>query len=79
MLELIRSKEQDNRLNIARFAYLLSRLKPDEEKVSAEQTALYNDFSKNMYRWIQSDEDCRQLVTAIYIYIYMNRESEENI
>ncbi|MBP1547073.1 MAG: type III-A CRISPR-associated protein Cas10/Csm1 [Oscillospiraceae bacterium] len=79
MLELIRSKEQDNRLNIARFAYLLSRIKPDEEKVSAEQTALYNDFSKNMYRWIQSDEDCRQLVTAIYIYIYMNRESEENI
>ena len=79
MLELIRSMENDNRLNIARFAYLLARLEPDAEKVSAEHTALYKEFSQNMYRWIQSEKDRRQLVTAIYIYIYMNRESEDNI
>lgn len=78
MLELIREREKEDRLNIARFAYLLARLKPDDEKATSEEKTLYNDFSKKMYRWIQDEKDCRQLVTAIYIYVYMNRESEEN-
>ncbi len=78
MLELIRNCEREERLNIARFAYLLARLKPDNDKATAEEKELYNNFSKKMYRWIQDEKECRQLVTAIYIYVYMNRDSEEN-
>lgn len=76
MLELIRDKNSTSRLNIARFAYLLARLKPAEEKVSDEKMQLYRDFSKNMYSWIQNEKDCRELITAIYIFIYMTRERD---
>lgn len=77
MLELIHLREEENRLNIARFAYLLARLKPDLEKSTEKEINSYKSFSKNMYSWIQDKEESRRLVTAIYIYIYMNREREE--
>lgn len=77
MLELIRNRDKENRLNVARFAYLLARLKPDKEKCTTDQMEGYNKFAENMYRWIQNGEESRRLVTAIYIYIYMNREREE--
>lgn len=77
MLELIRDRNENDRLNIARFAYLLARLRPTGDNVTAEMTDRYNDFAKSVYRWIQDEEECRRLVTAIYIYVYMHRESEE--
>lgn len=77
MLELIRDRNENDRLNIARFAYLLARLRPTGDNVTAEMTDRYNDFAKSVYRWIQDEEECRRLITAIYIYVYMHRESEE--
>lgn len=77
MLELIRGSEKGEKLNIARFAYLLARLRPDSDNASDEQTENYNKFAMNMYKWIQDEKDCKQLKTAIYIYIYMTREREE--
>lgn len=76
MLELIRDKRED-RLNIARFAYLLARIKPVGDNVPLEEIDRYNQFAKSMYRWIQNEEECRKLTTAIYIYVYMHRESED--
>jgi len=72
MLELIRNKEKENKLNIARFAYTIARLKPDEK--SKKEIEKYNEFAIKMYRWIQNEKDVKQLITAIYIYVYMNRE-----
>ena len=77
MLELIRTAENEDRLNIARFAYLLARLAPDKDSTQEKKDS-YNEFSRNMYRWIQDNTERRRLVTAIYIYAYMNRESEDN-
>lgn len=77
MLELIRDKNSSSRLNIARFAYLLARLKPTGENVSEAKMQSYNIFSKNIYSWIQNENDCRELITAIYIFIYMTRERED--
>lgn len=71
MLELIR--DQKNRINFARFVYLLSRLEPSE---NGEKKEAYQKFSKKMYEWIQNEEDCRQLKTAINMYAYMHREKE---
>ena len=76
MLRLIRDREKDGRINIARFTYLLARLRPDEEKT--EEIALYNYFAKKMYNWIRNEKDCRQLTTAIYLYVYMNRERTDD-
>lgn len=72
MLELIRN--QNDRINFARFVYLLSRLEPNEE---GEAKVRYSQFSKKMYQWIQSEKDCRQLKTAINLYAYMHREKGE--
>lgn len=75
MLELIREQQTD-RINFARFIYLLSRLEPTEEGIKKEQ---YRIFSAKMYEWIQSEKDCRQLKTAMNLYAYMHREKGERI
>lgn len=75
MLELIREKRED-RLNIARFAYFIARIKPKtEDEIILEK---YEIFKRDMYQWINNPDDCRQLETAIYIYIYMNRKEGTN-
>jgi CRISPR-associated protein Cas10/Csm1 subtype III-A len=72
MLELIRN--QKDKINFARFVYLLSRLEPNEEGEAKEH---YRQFSKKMYQWIQSEKDCRQLKTAMNLYAYIHREKGE--
>ena len=69
MLELIRN--QSDKINFARFVYLLSRLEPVNE---GEKKEKYRRFSRKMYEWIQSEKDCRELKTAMNLYAYMNRE-----
>lgn len=69
MLELIRNQKE--KINFARFVYLLSRLEPDKE---GEKKEKYRKFSRKMYQWVQSEKDCRELKTAINLYAYMHRE-----
>lgn len=73
MLELIRQQKAD-RINFARFVYLLSRLEPKNDGSKKES---YRRFSQKMYQWIQSEQDCRQLKTAINLYAYMHRDKGE--
>lgn len=63
ILELIRSKNDADRLNIAKFAYLLARLAPEKDKCTSDEIQAYRDFTLKMYSWIQNDDDCRQLIT----------------
>ncbi len=74
LLELLRNRTE--KINFARYVYILSRLEPGKD-ADAVQREAYGIFSKKMYRWIKDDEECRQLVMAIYLYVYMNREKEE--
>ena len=69
LLELLRGTETINR---ARYVYLLSRMEPGED-TPQEQRDAYKEFAGKMYQWIQGDNR-RELVTAIYIYVYLNRE-----
>lgn len=75
ILELIR--HQDDRINFARYVYLLSRLEPDE-KASDEAKNAYRVFSGHMYDWIQPEnkKDQKELETAITIYVYLHRQEE---
>ena len=72
MTNLLRAAEGD-KLNLARYAYLLARLQPSRRSPSF---ALYERFSRQMYAWACSAEDRAQLITAIYLYVYMNRKAE---
>ena len=74
LLELIRN--QGERINFARYVYLLSRMEPDSG-ADQEIKEAYRVFSGNMFRWIQREEDRRQLKTAITIYVYLSRQDGE--
>ena len=71
VLELMR--ERGDKINLARYAYLLARMEPKE---NADEThkELYREFSKKMYQWMKDDAQCRQAIEAIMIYIYTIRE-----
>ena len=71
MLELIRNQEE--KINFARYVYLLARLEP-EQKEGKEKIEAYRRFSANMFRWVQSEKNRRQLKTAIQMYVYSKRE-----
>lgn len=74
LLEYIRSLE-DSRINLARYAYLLARLKPGQDD-DEKKERVYQEFSQNMYHWIKEADDRRELITAIYLYVYLNRSKE---
>lgn len=74
LLELIRNRK--DRINFARYVYLLSRLEPERD-AAPEQREAYRQFSSRMYQWIKCEVDCRQLKTAMNLYAYLRREKEE--
>ena len=73
LLELIRNRK--DKINFARYVYVLSRLEPDESADSGQKEA-YREFSAKMYQWIGNETDCRQLKTAIQLYVYLRRDKE---
>ena len=76
VLQLIREREE--KINLARYAYILGRFAPDPNKVSEEKKQIYDEFSRKMYRWIRNDKDAKQLEMAIYLYVYLKREENEH-
>lgn len=59
---------KNNRLDIARFAYILGRIDcTDKNKDN------FNKFRKNLLLWLKNKEDAKQLLTAINILIYQER------
>jgi len=71
ILELLRNREEP--VNRARYVYLLSRMEPGENSTEELRSA-YRAFAEKMYRWIRNEEDRREVVTAIYLYVYLRRE-----
>lgn len=71
LLELVRN--QTEKINFARFVYVLSRLEPDEE----EEKYRYKQFSDKLIVWIKNEKDRRHLKTAMTLYAYMTRNEEE--
>ena len=74
LTELLR--DYDTKINIARYVYLLSRMEPERES-STEVKNAYQKFSEKMYLWSQNPKDRKELLTAIYLYVYLNRKEED--
>lgn len=75
LLELLRNEKE--KINTARYVYLLSRMEPGQ-KSSKEQKDAYRRFAENMYQWRKDPENRRKVITAMYLYTYLTREKEEN-
>ena len=78
LLELLRGRSE--KINLARYVYLLSRMEPekDDAKDEKDEKERYRAFADKMLRWYQSEEDTRQLKTAILLYVYLTRERNED-
>ena len=69
----------DDKINLARLAYLLGRMRANIKDSDGNEEK-YKAFSKQLYEWISNDpkgENRRELITAIYIYVYLHRKDEE--
>lgn len=78
LLNFIREQyreEEDKKLNRAQLVYLLSRLEPEQED-DQEQWERYRRFSQKVYHWVGNPQECRQIVAAMYLYVYLTREKE---
>lgn len=76
--ECINQLEQhtDEKINIARIAYLLARMAPTNNEYRLVRS--YEDFSTQMYRWTCSSHDRKQLVTAIRLFMYLRRQNKQS-
>lgn len=77
LLELFQGVDTgvEQKINLARLAYLLGRIQQKEQKNKEKHERLYQ-FSEQIYQWIKDKEDRRQMITAIYLYAYKTREME---
>ena len=75
LTDLLHNTREDQ-VNFARCIYLLARLRPDEKKASEALKDAYRTFSHNVLDWARDPEQRRQLITAIYIYVYQKRGRE---
>ena len=72
LLELLRGC--DEQISLARIVYLLVRMEPEKRAAAARMQ--YSRFSKNIMQWCRQQEHRRQLITAIYLYVYEERGGE---
>ena len=74
-LDLLRAAQdpKDGKLQLARYAYLLARLEPPR---TSPAFGAYRTFADKMYRWALNKTDRAELITAIYLHVYENREGD---
>lgn len=83
ILELIRNSSE--KINIARLAYLLSRLEPAKRKGEKEEEykvklTKYKQFAEHIYTWVrdkQDDTNKNQFISALLLYVYLTRDKKE--
>jgi len=68
-------KNSGDKINIARCAYILAKMAP--EGGSKIQKKAYRRFADSMYSWITNENDRKQIITAIYIYLFLTRRRSE--
>lgn len=71
LLDLIRNRDEKNRINFARLAYYLARLEDDTPK---EKQKEFKKFKRNMHNWYDDEKEIHQVEMALILYIYSIRE-----
>lgn len=75
LMDLIQLADED-KLNIARFAYVLARMQPKQDK-DEQKRKIYENFVSKMYQWINNNEDKKQLATVLNLLVYYLRDKKE--
>ena len=75
LMELLRDAQKNpgNKIQLARYAYILARLKPKEKEAASR----YDAFAGKMYEWSLGSDSRKSLITAIYLRVYENRKREK--
>ncbi|GKS80586.1 type III-A CRISPR-associated protein Cas10/Csm1 [Ligilactobacillus pabuli] len=73
LLELIRQRDNTNRIAFARIAYYLSRL----EEVARNKQAFIS-FKQKMKNWFDSDREIKQVELALILYVYETRKEGQH-
>ncbi|SHH26806.1 CRISPR-associated protein Csm1 [Thermosyntropha lipolytica DSM 11003] len=67
--------DDKGRINLARLAYQLARIQVPSGAGEATRKA-YEELKRKLYVWATDKEECRQLITALHLLIYINRQEE---
>lgn len=68
--------QREDKINLARFAYTITRLAPSENAPEINKIQ-FREFSKKMYQWMKTEEDSKDVITALNIYAYLRRERDD--
>ncbi len=74
IMGLLTEGAQDKSINLARFAYVLSRLKPKE---GSKEMTCYEEVRRQFYEWYKQEKERQELLTAVQLVVYSLREKEE--
>ena len=70
---ILNDRSEGKHINTARILYLLARLEP---KKSDPAYDAYKDFTTTIHKWIQTEEDCKALLTACNLIVYYMRDKK---
>lgn len=70
---ILNDRAQGKHINIARILYLLARLEPKKHDPTYES---YKNFVTAVHRWIQTEADCKALLTACNLIVYYMRDTK---
>lgn len=77
LYRLVNLLTNNDKINIARLAYSLARLEPGIG-ASNERKQAYADIRKNIYSWATNKQDKQELLTAIILLVYSERNSNND-
>lgn len=61
----------EDKINLARAAYLLGRMSPRSGSKEAKQA--YDDFTAKLMLWLNNPEERKAFLTALTLFVYLNR------
>ena len=67
------SNINSNKVNLAKIAYILSRMEPSENRLKQCKTN-YDEFVITFYQWVREQHQLKELLTAMQLVIYVNRK-----
>ena len=70
---ILNDRVQGKHINIARILYLLARLEPKKHDPTYGS---YKDFVTAIHTWIQTEADCKALLTACNLIVYYMRDTK---